>query len=149
MLKKPKTLNNGTWTESEFISHIQNHLRRFRGWKPPYAVKKAAARKSQSTNKKLKYEYLCNCCKQYFPSKEVQADHIDCVINPLEGFIDFNTYIKRLFVEKDAYQILCLSCHSLKSKGENLIRSDVKKEKIKEETIRLEILPVKKTRKKK
>ena len=128
MLKKPKPLNDGTWTESEFIARIQNHLRRFRGWKPPYAVKKAAERKSQSDNKRLKYEYLCACCNQYYPSSEVQIDHIKPCVDPLEGFLDFNTYIKRLFVEKDSYQILCLTCHQAKSKAENEIRHEIKRE---------------------
>jgi len=128
VLKKPKPLNNGTWTESEFIAKIQNHLRRFRGWKPPYAVKKAAERKSQSDNKRLKYEYKCACCGNFFASSEIQLDHIQPVIDPLEGFIDWNNYIQRLFVEKEGYQVLCKPCHLEKSKSENEIRHEIKRE---------------------
>lgn len=128
MLKKPKPLNNGTWTENEFIAKIQNHLRRFRGWKPPYAVKEIAKRKSQSDNKRLKFEYLCNHCKEWHPESNINLDHLNPVVNPLTGFVDWNTYIKRLFVEKEEYQVLCKECHNVKSKAENEIRHEIKRE---------------------
>lgn len=41
----------------------------------------------------------------------MKADHIIPVVGP-EGFIDFNTFITRLFVEKDGYQALCEKCHA-------------------------------------
>jgi len=125
---KPKPFNDGTWTESEFNSRIQNWLRRFRGWKPPSAVKELAKRKSQSDNKRLKFEYQCNHCKEWHPESNINLDHVSPCIDPLTSFVDFNTYIKRLFVERDGYQVLCKECHNIKSKAENEIRHEIRRE---------------------
>lgn len=120
-MKKPKTRNAFTMTEAAFKGAIINLLRRARFWKPPNLVKNKHRRKNQSNNTKLKYEYQCNHCKKWYPDKEVQVDHIEPVV-ATTGFVDYNTYIERLFVEEEGYQVLCLECHKTKSKKENELR---------------------------
>lgn len=119
---KVKTTNAGTMTDAQFRAAIQNLLRRARFWKPPNLALKKAERKSKSDNKKLKYEYQCNHCNSWFPRKEVQVDHIEPVIDPKVGFVDWNIYISRLFSPESNYQVLCLECHQEKSKKENELR---------------------------
>ena len=40
------------------------------------------------------------------------VDHIDPVVDPAVGFIDWNTYIERMFIEAEGYQVLCHKCQS-------------------------------------
>lgn len=63
------------------------------------------------TGKKCKL-HRCAKCRGEFPQNGVQADHTEPVIGP-EGFVDWNTFISRLFVEKEGYTVLCKKCHSL------------------------------------
>ena len=49
-------------------------------------------------------------------SKSVGAvDHVEPVVNPATGFIDWNTYIKRMFADRSKMQWLCIPCHKLKT----------------------------------
>lgn len=105
-------------TESAFRTKLQSVLRNIRWWKPPLQALKLAERKSKSDNKRLKYEYQCNHCKEWFSRKEVAIDHVISVVGE-DGFQDWNTYIERLFTEVDNYQVLCTECHHIKSQSEN------------------------------
>ena len=49
----------------------------------------------------------------------IEIDHIDPVIDPKTGFVDFNTYIARRWVPAECYQALCKDCHSKKSAEED------------------------------
>ena len=73
-------------------------------------------------------KYICKQCGQLFGPKEIQIDHIEPVINPQTGFVDWNTYIQRLFSPLNNYQVLCKKCHSAKSAKENAVRREVKNE---------------------
>jgi len=59
--------------------------------------------------------YKCAKCKGIFKGKEIHMDHIDPVISKKEGFVDYNTYIKRLLCEKPNFQALCVFCHKDKT----------------------------------
>lgn len=72
-------------------------------------------------------KYRCAACnKAVGPTKVVKGkrvknifvDHIEPVVSTKEGFVDWNTYIDRLFCEKDNLQLLCKSCHDKKSQRE-------------------------------
>lgn len=77
--------------------------------------------------------YKCAICDGSFGPKEIQLDHINAVVDEETGFIDFNTYIDRLFCGVDGFQVLCRQCHQAKTFFEQEIRKQVKKEKTKEE----------------
>jgi 5-methylcytosine-specific restriction endonuclease McrA len=111
-LEKPR--NNKTMTESAFFSWLRSSLRRtyMRGWKPANEVAKDNRR--AITKGRLKWEYQCKSCKDWFLRKDVQVDHIiEC--GTLKTFEDLSLFSERLFVEKDGLQILCTECHNRKT----------------------------------
>ncbi len=63
-----------------------------------------------------KYEYTCAKCKKNF--EKVMVDHIDPVVDPKVGFVDWNTYIERMFCDSSNIQVLCRECHAKKTKAE-------------------------------
>lgn len=73
--------------------------------------------------------YECAHCKLQFKKKEVQLDHILPVVDIKDGFIDFDTFIKRLFCSVDNFAVLCKQCHSNKTQIENELRKINKKKK--------------------
>ena len=112
----PRPRNGGTWTEAEYWSRVRSHLRRaFKYWKPAMDCKLAARRPNQSDNKRLKWEYQCNHCKQWFPEKEIQVDHvIEC--GSLKSADDLVGFLERLTPEDvNAYQVLCKPCHKART----------------------------------
>ena len=62
--------------------------------------------------------YTCKGCKKEFPAKDVQVDHIDPVVCPKAGFVDWNTFVDRLFCGVENLQILCTTCHDKKTAKE-------------------------------
>jgi len=66
--------------------------------------------------------YECASCKDNWRNKDICLDHIDPVIDPVEGFKDWNEYIRRLFCDAEGFQVLCRDCHLKKSRAENEIR---------------------------
>ena len=113
---KERPYNSGTMTESMFFGMIRSALRqKSRWWKPIQECKKEAKRAYKGKNKRQKFEYQCNNCKQWFPEKEIDVDHItDC--GSLKSFNDIGDFCKRLFVEKEGLQCLCKTCHLKKHK---------------------------------
>ena len=121
--KVVKTRNSGTLSESAFWSFIRSALRqKSRWWKPVSDCKQKVKRPYKGPNKRQKFEYQCNYCKNWFPDKEVNVDNIipagtlTCA-NDLPGFVE------RLFVEVDGLQVLCTTCHNKKTKQEKNART--------------------------
>jgi hypothetical protein len=87
--------------------------------------------------------FKCAHCGGFFldkaGSKEIAVDHIDPVIDPDVGWVDFNTFIDRLFCDISGLQILCnypgerdgkKSCHRIKTNEERRrLRETEKKNK--------------------
>jgi len=132
-----KTRNAGTLTEAGFKALIVSGLRdKSRWWKP-----KQQCIRNARVSKGL---YRCECCKEtvkgsvwgvYKSGKKegkkrkivnILADHIDPVVDPAVGFINWDTYIERMFIELSGYQALCGKCHDAKSKGERDIATQRK-----------------------
>lgn len=79
----------------------------------------------------------CAKCGKFFVDKsgarEVAVDHIIPVIAPSIGFVDWNTYLPRLFSSIDNLQILCnfkgerdgiKSCHKIKTAAERAVMAE-------------------------
>ena len=117
--KVPRTRNAGTMTESQFFGKIRSALRNsFRYWKPMQLALDKASRPNQSANKKLKKEYQCNHCQNWFPRDGVEIDH-KTPAGSLKSLDDIKGFLERLTVEDiDAYQILCKQDHLAKSISE-------------------------------
>lgn len=68
-------------------------------------------------------QYVCAICKKVFGRKDIQLDHIEPVISVTEGWQGFDTFIDRLIVEKEGFQVLCKeACHKTKTEHENRLR---------------------------
>lgn len=115
MTKKQKE-----WTEGRKKSFVTSVLRSgSRRWPPKYECL-AAAYKETKTNEKtgrLAKHFECNTCKQLFPSKDVQVDHIQPIVGP-EGFVSWDVFINRLYCPIDNLQVLCKPCHDEKTQRE-------------------------------
>lgn len=113
-----KTRNAGTMTESGFWSFIRSGLRqKSRWWKPITQCKLNAKRKYKGPNKRQKFEYQCNTCKEWFAEKHINVDHIHPA-GSLNCAADLPGFVERLFCEQDNLQILCSDCHDIKTKKE-------------------------------
>ena len=128
-----KTRNNGRWTEARHKSFITSALRGAHGkWGVKTDVKKSAR---VSTGR-----YRCACCSVIGPAtlppvgtgrrrNNAAVDHIEPVVDHIVGFVDWDTYINRMFLEAEGYQVLCHACHSAKTKDEREVRTEMRKKK--------------------
>ncbi len=100
---------------------LTNKLRRLSyQWAPrKEAIKKARVSRGQ---------YKCSSCEGLFGPKHIQLDHTIPVIDPHEGFINWDDYIARLFCSTEGFSVMCIECHKIKTFRENSVRSMVKKE---------------------
>lgn len=132
--KIPRTRNAWTMTEAQFRSYIISTLRKASMyWKP----------KSQciSEARVKRWVYKCEMCNREWPAtlpplpwkkrkrKNIQADHILPAVDPKKGWESWDSFIERLFVEKEWYQAICRECHSWedwKTKKENKERKKYK-----------------------
>lgn len=126
MPRAPKTRASGQWTESRYQSFIKSALRRASSkWGPKNEAKRLA--------RVERGKYLCACCGEVGPATlpplpgrkkrrdNAAVDHIDPVIDPAVGFVNWDTVIERLFVEVEGFQVLCWECHRAKTEKERAI----------------------------
>lgn len=122
----PRPYNAGTMTVSEFWSMIRSALRKSsRWWKPIQQAKAAVKRKYSGPNKRQKFEYQCNVCKNYFPEKRINVDHI-IPVGSLMCSDDLKGFVERLFCEQENLQVMCDVCHDKKTKQEKKDRQNKK-----------------------
>lgn len=111
-----RTRAGGEWTEAAFWGFLRSNLRlASRKW-PPLArlALERARRPSQSSNKRLKWEFQCADCGAWFPRKEVEVDHlVQC--GSLSNWDEFRTFAERLFCETDGLSVRCEQCHQEKT----------------------------------
>jgi 5-methylcytosine-specific restriction endonuclease McrA len=120
-----RTRNSGKWTESRFKSFIVGVLRAaMRKWGAFHDAKKAAERGirvDKATGRKRKM-YECAGCAKLFKSDEVHVDHIEPVFDPHKRIpailTDWTEVINRMFCEVDNLQVLCHTCHGIKTENE-------------------------------
>lgn len=122
---KNKTRNNGEWTEARYRGFIKSALRSAsQRWPPKYQTLNEAyvGKKINPKSGRLAKHYKCNKCKEDFPMKEVEVNHIIPVV-PLTGFDSWNMVIERMFCEKEHLEVLCKPCHKTLTKEENSERN--------------------------
>ena len=107
------------WTEAFFWSFLSNNIRRISGKYPPIReAKKLARRPYQGENKRMKWEYQCDECKEWFSDKETVVDHI-IPVGKIRSYDDLPRYFELLFCGNDNLHVLCKACHQVKSNKEN------------------------------
>lgn len=117
----PLTRASETMTEAQFFSWIRSGIRRMSlRWRPRNEVLRDHRRPYTGENKRTKWEYSCNSCKQWFIMKDIEVDHI-VKCGSIKTFDDVGTFLERLLCEKDGYQVLCKECH-LKKTNERHVR---------------------------
>jgi len=110
------------WTEAKFFSFIRSALRSASNrWPPKYQAVAAAKRPYTGENKRQKFEYQCAQCNGYFPQKEVSVDHVEPV-GTLRSFDDLPVFVSKLFCGPEGLQVLCTSCHHIKTQEERKSR---------------------------
>ena len=122
----PKPYNSGQWTEARYHSFVKGALRAAsRRWPPKYeALRRACVGKRHDpATGKQSFRYTCAGCANIFKAAEISVDHLDPVVCPDTGFVDWGVYIARLFCEVDNLQVLCTECHGIKTQNEKRRRS--------------------------
>ena len=120
------------WTPARFRSFIISTLRSGMRRYPNKALALKAASVGKKINKltgRMAEHFQCRKCSGHFPRTSVQVDHIDPVVDPNKGFIDWNSFIERMFVALDKLQVLCKTCHSGKTRTEQKERVAIKRKK--------------------
>jgi len=115
--------------DSKFKSFIISLLRRgtFKYIPRREAKKKRRCIIGKYKNGKDRYGYQCDCCHDKFMDKDTIMDHIDPVVDPKVGFVDWDTYITRMYPQEEGWQLLCSKCADEKTRKENEIRKNTRK----------------------
>lgn len=109
------------WTEGRHKSFITTTLRSgMRRYPPKYECLNNAFTEKKINPKtgRMAKHYRCNICKEEFTQSNVNVDHTEPAVDPKVGFVDWNTFIERLFCSVDNLQCLCIECHRIKTKSE-------------------------------
>ncbi len=113
------------WTEGRLKAFIISALRAATRRYPPKYTCLNEAKTEKKINVKtgrLAQHYECAACKEHFTSKDVQVDHLQPVVDPKQGFVNWDVYIERLFCPKENLQVLCTTCHNIKSAAEKKVK---------------------------
>lgn len=112
----PLIRNHETMTEAQFWSMFRNALRKLTmHWKPGHMYLRSIRRDSQSENKRQKFEYPCEHCKQWFRVDEIELDH-KAGCGSLNSWETLAIWCERAFIEIDGgWSCLCCSCHQIKT----------------------------------
>lgn len=110
------------WTQAKFWAFIRSGLRaKWTRWPPKYEAMAKVKRPYVGEDKRRKFEYQCAHCQGWFMQKEVSVDHIEPV-GSLLSFDDLPGFVQRLFVSVDKLQVLCDTCHNVKTQEERKTR---------------------------
>ena len=115
-----------SWAQGRINGFITSVLRSgMRRWPPKYQTLQDsfAGKKLNTKTNRIGAHYRCAYCRKDFPSKDVQIDHIEPVVDPKVGFVSWDVFISRLFVPKEKLQTLCVKCHKKKTLTERIARS--------------------------
>ena len=121
--------NGGQWTEARKKGFIVSLLRAgFQRWGPKQqCIKDARVGRGK---------YKCSSCGTVGPPtlppkpgnkrrvKNIVADHIEPIVDPDVGFVGFDEWVARAFVEIEAFQALCDECHTIKTKKERDVATE-------------------------
>jgi len=106
------------WTHSRYWTFIRSGLRMLWNKYPvKYQVLQEGRRPSKSKNKRLKWEFQCASCEDWFAQKNINVDHIT-PCGTLKSYDDLAVFTRRLFCKKEELQLLCDKCHHTKTATE-------------------------------
>jgi hypothetical protein len=100
-------------------SFFTQKMRQQWAWRDPA---RAEALKQAEVKRSGKTFYRCAITKKLFTIDQVKVDHIDPVVDPNVGWVDYNTYMSRLFCPVDQLQVISRKEHDKKTKREGKLR---------------------------
>lgn len=118
-MAKEKPRNGGTWTEARFRGFVVSALRQASQRWPQKHLALAEARVERGV-------YKCASCSRLGPKtlppekgkkrkrNNAVVDHIEPVVPTDTGFTTWDSFINRLFCEKENLQVLCYECNKRK-----------------------------------
>lgn len=105
--------------------YLMGCFRKVFGWYPPRRYVKESSRRG-------KEQYECGLCKGLFRRSEIVVDHVEPVIDPMEGFKGYDVLFKRMFCLPSNLMAVCRPCHLTKTNEENKIRRKIRKDRKKD-----------------
>ena len=100
---------------SKVLSWLRSALRSAsRRYPPVFEALDRAKRPYKGSNPRQKVCYLCAQCKEEFNGKQVAVDHI-IPAGSLSTWDDVMPFVKRLFCSVEGLQVLCHTCHDVKT----------------------------------
>lgn len=122
--RTPPFPNYPTWSTSRFFGFLRSALRSaYNRWPPKWETQQKASRPYTGTDKRKKREFQCAQCKGWFSSGDTSVDHI-VPAGSLNTFDDLPGFCQRLFCSEDGLQVLCKSCHQVKTNEERSSKND-------------------------
>lgn len=122
--RTPPFPNYPTWSTSRFFGFLRSALRSaYNRWPPKFQVLANARRPYEGTDKRTKWEFKCQVCGKWHKSSDVSVDHI-VPAGSLNTFDDLAGFCQRLFCSEDGLQVLCKSCHQVKTNEERSNKKD-------------------------
>lgn len=114
--KTPPFKEYPTWTTAKFWSFVRSGLRaKWSRWPPKYEALNKVRRKVEG--KRHKWEFKCAHCGQWYKQKDVAVDH-RTPAGKLNCYEDLPEFVEKLFVSSDKLDVLCHSCHKVKTAEE-------------------------------
>lgn len=118
--RTPPYPNYPTWSTSRFFGFLRSALRSaYNRWPPKFQVLAKARRPYEGNDKRTKWEFQCACCQGWKKSSDVSVDHI-VPAGSLNTFDDLAGFCQRLFCSEEDLQVLCNSCHKIKTQEDRL-----------------------------
>lgn len=114
--KTPQCEVYDKWTTARFWGFIRSTLRQAtRKWPPKNEAKKLARRPYTGDNPRVKWEYQCYQCKEWFMEKQIEVDHL-IPAGTLRDYNDLPDFVRKLFCNINGFGVICKSCHKIKTK---------------------------------
>src|SRR5690349_1177249 len=107
------------------INWIKRHIEMLSvKWPPRSETMKKSRRPSMLDDKRTKWEYKCNHCNKWLKGSQIELDHI----TPKGRYArdTFLDWLDKLFCPAEGFQVLCISCHLIKTNKEKIDGSDRK-----------------------
>ena len=102
-----------SWSSAKFWGFVRAGLRsKAQRWPPRFETLAEAKRKYEGPNKRQKFEYQCNKCKEWHVQKDVEVNHI-IPCGSLSSFDDLPGFVERLFCPKEGLEVICKVCHKI------------------------------------
>jgi len=114
---KPRTRAGATWTEAKYFQFIRSALRKATMRYPVKQKVLAANRRPKQLPGRHKWECKCAHCNLWWAQTACQVDHI-VPAGKLSSYADLPGFVARLFCEPEDMQVLCSSCHQIKTNEE-------------------------------